>query len=221
MKFIYLTFVIHFLLAPLVYSESTSVVCRLVHLKVPPKAASIMFVGPKDAIVRCEIPYEEISRPVRLECVDGKISFYENEAKAAPPVAVAQVPKGVKRALLLFLSSKKDGKVNNRVICVDYSGKEMPENGSIVFNASPNNLRFLLGEVKKEVRPGSITSVVRPERRNEFQMARVLFQSQLKKSWKTSYESMLRFPENKHRLFICYNDARTKQPSLRILQFNP
>jgi len=171
---------------------------------------------------RCNIPSEELSRPITLTSVDGTISFYQGVDKTQPPLAIAKIPEGVKKALLLFVPINSEEKpAGFGVIVIDCSPKNLPKDGSIILNSSPNKMRYLIGELKGYANAGQITTIAKPKKRNEFQMSAVSFQIQLESGWKTNYESMLRFPDKKHRLFLAYYNQRTNRPSLRILRFNP
>jgi len=225
MKTITALFFLNLFILEIAYSATpnySAVVCRLMHLQPQPDNRPPFYSGIEDKITRCDIPFEEFSRSITLTAVDNKILFYQKENQTDPPIAVAKIPQGLKKALLLFVPLKSAEKLAHfGVIVIDYSAKNLPEDGSIIFNSSPNKMRYLIGEQKGYAHAGQMTSVARPKKRNDFQMSRVSFQTQLKGDWKTSYESMLRFPDKKHRLFLAYHDQRTNQPGLRILRFAP
>lgn len=200
--------------------EQPLVNCRLICLQASPGSPTSIFAGPAEAAVRCDLPREELSRPVKLPIMDGKIVF--RTAMDAAPIAIASIPAGKDGGLLLFLpSSDAETEPAYKVLVLDDSATGLPTDGSLVFNACPANLRFLIGEQRGTPTPGQITSVKRPQKRNEFQMCGVSFQIQSGESWRTTYESMLRFPENQHRLFVAFIDPMSKLPGLRVLRFSP
>lgn len=203
-------------------ADTTPVTCRLMHLQVQPHKNEPLYTGSDDSAIRCDIPSEELSKPIILPSSKGQIIFSKQTGQATNPVAIAKIPNGVKNAILLFLKSNQtEEKPSYKIIVIDYSTNKAPKNGSFVFNASSNQLRFLIGNQQGYAKSGQVTSVARPKERDAFQMSRVMFQTQSNKTWKTSYESMMRFPERTHRLFVAYKDPRTEQPSLRILRFTP
>jgi len=224
MKTILSLLIFNLLFIPVVYaasSEGARVLCRLMHLQAQPDNNPPFYAG--DDLTHCYIPSEEFSRAVRLTAVEGEILFYKDESSSASPVAVAKIPPSHNEALLLFVPEKevKEGGPEYRIIVINCSSDSLSKDGSIIFNISPNKMRYLIGEQKGYAHAGKMTSVDRPVERNDFQMSRVAFQTQREGKWTTNYESMLRFPNKKHRLFLAYHDKRTDQPGLRILRFNP
>lgn len=216
----YLT--ISLLLAAFAGAETTTLQCRLLSLKTQPGSPAALYAGPDDSAIRCELPREEFSQPISLTVTDGRIVFRSEPDVNSQPAAIATVPQGLKGALLLFVPpATEDSEHLYRIVVLDDSLRGLPENGSLVFNASPALIRYLMGDQHGTAKPGQISSVTRPQKRDDFQMSGVIFQTQANDRWKTSYESVLRFPENLHRLFVVYRDPVSNQPDLRIVRFTP
>ena len=213
---------ISLLLAAFAGAETTTLQCRLLSLQTRPSGPAALYAGSGETAIRCDLPREEFTQPLDLTVTDGRIVFRGQPDVNSQPAAIATVPRGLKGALLLFVPpAAEDSKHLYRIVVLDDSLRGLPENGSLVFNASPAQIRYLMGDQHGMAKPGQISAVTRPQKRDDFQMSGVIFQTQAADRWKTSYESVLRFPENLHRLFVVYRDPISNQPDLRIVRFTP
>lgn len=214
---------ISILLASFAHAEAKTLQCRLLSLQTEPSSGdAALYAGSDKKTMPCELPREEFTQTLELPVTDGRIVFHSSPDGSTHPIAIATIPEGLNGALLLFIPSTiADSKHEYRVVVLDDSSSGLPENGSFVFNNSPAPIRFLMGDQHGTAKPGQISTVTRPQKRDDFQMSGVIFQIQAANYWKTSYESVLRFPENMHRLFVVYRNPISKQPDLRIIRFSP
>lgn len=187
--------------------------CRLLNFERGGNGNNELIVVDQEGLpVQCKLPSDSLSKPVKLPVIERKLIFRREIAE--PPVAIATVPSGITEALLVFLPSD-DPKFDYRPVVLDGSKKGFPESGCLVLNIYSEEVRFILGEHKIMLPPGKTAKLERPEQRDNFNMAGVVFQFKTDKGWRAAYETMSRFPEGQRHLYIAYVDPKSKRPKVR------
>lgn len=197
--------------------QEGAVVCRFVGLEGAPPPPPLVHVGAGGADVPCDIPPATFSPPTPCTLKDGAIHFL---AKAdRKPAATARIPAGVNKAILLFVAGAPgQDALPWRVFVIEDSPKNFPDGGAYVANFHQQDIRFVLGQSKLMLKPGSAHGFERPEKRDAFNMAPVIFQFQQKEDWRTASESMLRFTPGVRYLIIAYVDPASKRPRIATYQ---
>ncbi len=186
--------------------------CRILNFNRKAEDIDSLFVADAEGkTVECELPTESLSDPVGLPVVEQSLVFRkEPEGK---PVAKARVPRGVNRALVILLPSA-DPDQTFRPLILEDSEKAFPPDGAMVVNLYGEDIRFILGEHRKQLKPGQHVGLERPAQRNNFNMAPATFQFKTTKGWRSAYESMIRFPGDQRHLFITILEPRSKRPRI-------
>jgi len=186
--------------------------CRLLNFQRGGGIKSLFVLDAEGKPTECRLPSDSLSDPVRLPAEGRRILF--RKEPDGEPVAVAEVPRDVSLALLLFLPSP-DPKFAFKPVVLDGSDRAFPKGGSLVLNTYTKDVRFIMGEHKIQLQPGKSVHLERPEQRNNFNMAGVTFQFETDKGWRAAYESMIRFPEGQRHLFVAFVDPKSKRPRIR------
>lgn len=197
--------------------EGGKVTCRFLALeggKLPPALVNIAADGTE---IPCAVPANTLSPEVTCATKENAIHFLSAADKK--PAAVAKVPAGIKKAILVFVAAGKDaGAVPWRVFVIEDSPKNFPEGGAFVANFHQQDIRFVIGENKTLLKPGGSHGFPRPEKRDDFNMAPVVFQFQQKETWTTASESMLRFVPGMRYLVFAYVDPASGRPRIATYQ---
>ncbi len=178
-------------------------------------------VTPDKSIVEVGFPESFPSAKVRVPLVEGKVIFFNPANLTGPPVAIAKIPAGLKIALVMFFPSagvEKDLAYN--AVVTDASLEGIPEDGALVMNIFPQDVRVVVGEHRVLLKAGKSTGLTRPSKRNDYNMAAVVFQAQEETEWITVAETLVRFPPEQQQLFISYPDSRTQRLAFRAYQLD-
>ena len=195
--------------------------CRLLGFPgVQPPPMSI--IGADGALIPCEVPGGALSPPVQCRSEQGVIRFYQAEdagAKAnpaAPPrvLANAKVPGKANALILVFFPTGKNAPLPWQIVALEDTPQGFPDGGAVVANFHQSELRFLIGEHRVQLNPGLTKPVARPEKRDDFNMAPVIFEFNHEGQWRSASESMLRFIPGLRYLIIGYQDPESKRPRL-------
>jgi hypothetical protein len=199
----------------------TPVSCRLLGFPgvQPPPMAITVADGTR---VPCEVPAGALSPPVQCRSEQGVIRFYQAEAPgakanpAAPPrvLANAKVPGKANSLILVFFPAGEKAALPWRTVAFEDTPQAFPDGGAVVANFHQSELRFLIGEHRVQLNPGLTKPVTCPERRDDFNMAPVIFQFNHEGQWRAASESMLRFTQGLRYLIIGYQDPASKRPRL-------
>lgn len=199
----------------------TPVTCRLLGFpgEPPPPMAITAADGKR---VPCEVPVGSLSPPVGCRAERGVIRFYQADAAgakadpaAAPRVlAEATVPGKADTLIVVFVPAGDQAALPWRTVVLEDTPQAFPDGGAVVANFHRSELRFLIGEHRVQLNPGLTKPVARPERRDDFNMAPVMFQFNHEGQWRAASESMLRFTPGLRYLIIGYEDPASKRPRL-------
>ena len=182
--------------------------------KLPPALLNIAAGG---AETPCTVPANTLSPEVTCATKENAIHFLS--AADRKPAAIAKIPAGIKHAILIFVDAgKAPAALPWRVFVIEDSAKNFPEGGAFVANFHQQDIRFVIGENKTMLKPGGSHGFPRPEKRDEFNMAPVVFQFQQKEVWTTASESMLRFVPGIRYLIFAYVDPASGRPRISTYQ---
>jgi len=197
--------------------ESRKVRCRFVCFEgaVPPPPLINTFE--KGIDVTCTIPANTFSEPVVCCAKSNIITFVTSDTRL--PMAAATVPEQVKAAILVFVpATKQPSPVPWRVFVIEDTVKNFPDGGAFVANFYKQDIRFVIGENKIILKSGTDHGFARPEKRDAFNMAPVVFQFQQDDTWRTTSETLLRFVPGMRYLIFAYVDPVSGRPRTSTFQ---
>ncbi len=196
--------------------EVDKIACRVVcFARTKDKVEKLLIRVPEQSEVVTAFPVSHISSKIEIPVVDGKAVFYDAASKGGSPVAIASIPPEIKNALIMFFPSPSDGGPSYSTSVLDFSPKGIPEDGLVVSNVSGMDARITVGEHKIQLRPGKTVPLARPNERNEYNMARLEIQTQRNGEWRTTTQTVIKFPIGLRQLFVAYPDAGKESVSFR------
>lgn len=170
---------------------------------------------PDGVLVEIELSSTFPTSKTRVPMVEGKVAFYAI-GQLEQLAAVATVPSGIKDALVLLVPAPAAKKpLIFDTVVMDLSKNAFPEDGALVMNAYPRDVRAVIGEHRVLLKPGMRAAVARPKERNDYNMAAVVIQYKNKEEWLTANETLVSFPEALRQLFIAYADPGNNQVTFR------
>ncbi|WP_367873755.1 hypothetical protein [Luteolibacter sp. Populi] len=187
--------------------------CRFLGLEGIEAPPPLLNVSPDGVEVACTVPIATLSPDTACFAKGEAMAFVA--ASDRKLVATATIPAGVTSAILVFIPAPKPAQVPWKVLVIDDSAKTLPDAGAFVANLYNQEVRFVLGASKIMLKAGTSHSLPRPEPRDEFNMAPVVFQFQQKQDkWATASESMLRFVPGARYLMFAYVDPASGRPRI-------
>jgi hypothetical protein len=152
--------------------------------------------------------------------VNGKVVFYA-QGNLTSPAAIASMPSGTGDVLVLLISAPASKKplVFDTVV-IDMSKNGFPDDGAVIMNAYPNDVRVVIGEHRILLKPGMRKALARPTQRNEFNMAQVVIQYSREADWRTAVETLVSFPPELKQLFIAYSEPGSNRVTMRSYKIN-
>lgn len=197
--------------------EPVKVNCRFLALEGAPPPPPLLNVAKDGTEIACKIPTNTLSAPVACVAEEGKVSFVTEDGKK--PAASAKVPAGWNNVLMIFVGTGKAGGAEPwRVFVIEDSPKNFPEGGAFVSNFHAQDIRFAIGENKHQLKPGGSHGFKQPAKRDDFNMAPVIFQFQKNDKWVTASETMLRFIPGVRYLIFAYVDPASSRPRVSTYQ---
>lgn len=98
---------------------------------------------------------------------------------------------------------------------INASLDDIPDDGALVMNICAEDLRVVIGEHKILLKAGRSVGVARPSKRNDYNMASVVFLKQETGEWKVQAETAVRFPEDQQQFFVAFPDPKRKRIQIR------
>jgi hypothetical protein len=206
------------LFVPVVQGKDVLVSCRFVGFE-PAKdgITSLVATGKDGKPETIALTVEEtLSKPVMLKLEKGLITFRKGESDTAV-AATAIIPAAAKDAIILFVPTEKVGLVLETLV-LDSSAKAFPPGSSIILNHCPQKAKITVGEHVIEIKPDESAPVARPKEIDEFNMVSVKFELETDGTWRTAFESNVRFVKEQRNLFVSHIDSATKRPRFWIYQ---
>jgi hypothetical protein len=193
------------------------VACRFLCMEGVTPPHDIINLGGEAGEIRCEIAADRLS-PQTICIAKGKALNFHTSGDHKP-VASAAIKENLKSAILVFLPAAKTSKgLPWRVFVIEDSPGNFPDGGAFVANFHSQDVRFIIGENKAMLRPAGSHGFAKPEQRDDFNMAAVVFQFQQDQEWRTASESMLRFLPGLRYLMFAYVDPQSGRPRIATLQ---
>ena len=191
--------------------------CRFASLETGIAMPAMVALSADGAEFPIAVPTGSLSEETTCYSKTNDFSFLQ--AGNHQPAAIASVPENVKSAMLVFIpASKSPNTLPWRVFVVEDSPKNFPDGGAFVANFHSQDIRFVIGESKIMLKPGSFVGVPRPAERDDFNMAQVAFQFQQDGTWRNASETMLRFLPSKSYLMFAYFDTASGRPRITTFQ---
>lgn len=201
------------LVAPVLHGKDVLVTCRFLCFE-PAKDGTTTLVAPgKDGnSEKIPLTADTLSQPIVLKSEKGVITFLK-EGSETVPAATAQIPAAAKDAIIFFLPTTKDGLIHETLV-LDASVKAFPKGSSVIVNTCQQKAKITIGEHEFEIPPNASANHGRPATLDEFNMATVKAQLEIDQSWRTAFESNVRFVGDQRNLFVTYIDPVTKRPRM-------
>jgi len=187
--------------------------------RIPSGTDKLVVLKPDQSLVELGFPESFPSVKAKVPMIEGKVFFRDPKDLTGPPVAVAKIPSGLKNALVMFFpGGGAEDEPAYKTVVIDASLKGIPEDGALVMNIYPQDVRVVIGEHRVLLPSGKSTGLARPKKRNDYNMADVVFQAQIESEWKTVAETLVRFPAEQQQFFVAYPDSRTQRLAFRSYQ---
>lgn len=191
--------------------------CRFASLETGIAMPAMLALSADGAEFPIAVPTGSLSEETACFSKTNHFSFLQ--AGDHQPAAIASIPENVKSAMLVFIPAPKaPNTLPWRVFVVEDTPKNFPDGGAFVANFHSQDIRFVIGESKIMLKPGSFSGVASPTKRDDFNMAQVAFQFQQDGNWRSASETMLRFLPNKGYLMFAYFDAASGRPRITTFQ---
>jgi len=194
-----------------------TVKCRFASLETGNAMPAILALSADGAEFPIAVPTGSLSD--ETDCYSKTNNFSFLQAGDHQPAAIASIPENVKSAVLVFIPALKiPNTLPWRVFVVEDSPRNFPDGGAFVANFYSQDIRFVIGESKIILKPGSSVGVARPAKRDDFNMAPVAFQFLQDGNWRNASETMLRFLPNKNYVMFAYLDEASGRPRITTVQ---
>ena len=191
--------------------EFKKVVCRFLSLDSDAPPPPLLNIADKGSEIRCTVTTNTLSPAIFCFAKGNTITFISTADRK--PAATATIPANGNSFILVFVAAAKSPDAPPwRVFVIEDSAKNFPDGGAFVVNLHNQNIRFLIGESKIMLQPAGSHGFARPEKRDHFNMAPVVFEFQQDDTWIIARESMLRFLPGLRYLIFAYVDPASGRP---------
>lgn len=196
--------------------EVRKIACRFLSLDSAAPPPPLLCVADKTIEVPCTVYTNTLSPTAVCFAKSNIISFIT--ASDRQPAATATIPANMTAAILVFVAAAKDTKALPwRIFVIEDTVKNFPDGGAFVANFHNQDIRFVIGDSKIMLHPAGFHGFACPEKRDNFNMAPVVFEFLQNDKWRTASESMLRFLPGMRYLIFAYVDPESQRP--RIVTF--
>jgi len=197
--------------------DGRKVACRFLCVEGADPPPPLVNVSANGAEISCKIA-PTLSEASVLFAKGDSISFLSSDHLA--PAATATIPANMKSAILVFAPAEK-APLPFRVSVVEDFGADFPDGGALVANLCSHEIRFSIADATVTLQSGKTHRFARPEERDAFNMAPVVFQFQQDGTWRTASESALRFVPGMRYLILAFPDPASARPRLSTYQDFP
>ncbi len=203
---------------PISAAESRAVTCRFLSFGADAGGVSAIATSEGGAEIACPLPAGSLSERIPCSAMDGKIAFLSSADKK--PMAAASIPAGVNAAILVFVKSpaKPGAAAAWNVMTIPDTKEKFPLGGAFVANFHSAQARFIIGEQKGMLNPGGSNGYAMPEKRDDFNMAPVVFELRQGDKWINASESKLRFLPQMRYLIFAYTDPASGRPRIATVR---
>lgn len=208
------------LFAPATAQEAPSVDVRVLCFERDASGLDeLTVVSPDKTLEKIRFPESFPSRSAKMPLINGKIYFYNPSEPGGTPVATATIPPGVKKAFVMFfpappVEEEEIGPIY-RTVVLDASKANIPEDGALLMNICAVDLRVIVGDIKILLKAGKTAAIQRPSKRNDYNMASIVFLKEEKSEWMVQAETVVHFPEDKEQFFIAFPDQTQNHVQIR------
>lgn len=197
--------------------ELKKISCRFLSLDSAAPPPPLLCIADKGVEVPCTVYTHTLSPATGCFAKSNIISFVTTADRK--PAATATIPANVTAAILLFVAAPKDSKALPwRVFVIEDTAKNFPDGGAFVANFHNQDIRFVIGESKIMLHPAGFHGFPCPPKRDNFNMAPVVFEFLQNDQWRTASESMLRFVPGMRYLIFAYVDGPSGRPRIATFQ---
>ena len=187
--------------------------CRFLSLDRTAPPPPLLNLGDKGVEVPCTVYTNSLSPATVCHAKGNTLRFVT--AAERKPAANATLPANAKACILVFVRAPKTPEgLAWRVFVIEDTIKNLPDGGAFVANFHNADIRFVIGDKKILLHPAGFHGFDMPAKRDNFNMAPVVFEFQRNDVWETVRESLLRFVPGMRYLIFAYVDPLTGRPSL-------
>lgn len=191
--------------------------CRFLAMDSAAPPPPLLNVAEEGAEIPCTVTTNTLSAEVACFAKGTVLSFISSGDRK--PAANATIPANVSNAILVFVAAAKaPNALPWRVFVIEDSAKNFPDGGAFVANFHNQDIRFVIGESKIMLHPAGFHGFPLPAKRNNFNMAPVVFEFLQENKWRTASESMLRFLPGMRYLIFAYVDPSSGRPRIATFQ---
>lgn len=201
--------------------EARPVECRFLSFGSKSDTTSVLAVSDKGEDIICPLSSTQLSKKIVCTAKDNKIAFLSPADRKL--FASATIPSGVRAALVIFVRLAKPGEkpaddAGWKVFVIDDSPKSFPDGGAYIANFYPGDIRFVIGEHKGMLHAAGTHGYAMPQKRDDFNMAPVIFEFLSGEKWRIANESSLRFLPGMRYLIFAYVDPVSGRPRINTYQ---
>ncbi|MBK1834770.1 hypothetical protein [Roseibacillus ishigakijimensis] len=217
MRFLIATFLFSLLtLSAFAQDESSALSCRFLTVG-KAKVPDFSHPGADGSLLSIEVFSNRMSKAYECQPVDGRLRFTSSDGESL--FAEAAVPANTDKAIIVVLPMPGANGPQWKMKVIADNDETFPVAGAYVLNLHNGPIRFALGEHQAGLAPGDARGFSQPEKRDDFNMAPLIFQFQnTQKEWRTGKETMLKFTPGLRYLVFAYVDARIKRPQVQIIK---
>ncbi len=218
----HLIFVLGALAAAVGQEDARKVSCRFLALDSSNAPPVLLNVVDKGGEVSCTVHTRSLSPPTLCFAKGTAMKFLTQSDRLL--AATATLPAKGSAFIMVFVASATATTPNGppwRVFVIEDTLKNFPDGGAFVANFHNQDIRFIIGESKIMLPPAGSHGFPLPAKRDNFNMAPVMFEFEQNDSWRTASESMLRFLPGTRYLIFAYVDPASGRPRIATVQDFP
>ncbi len=126
------------------------------------------------------------------------------------------------RQLALFIPAPEGSKTPYRLKVIDESEAKFPMGSTLIFNLSTSSARFMIGEHRKELKPGELGLIPLATQTNDFNQCTVrVFVTSRDGEWTPVSSTAWMATREMRSLALTYIHPRSKKPMVQCIQETP
>lgn len=184
--------------------------------------ANLFFMDQNGVVVPLELRPQALSQPCLTQPLNGMLVFYDKadidpENPKASVAASANLPPGLRQAVVVVMPSPAGQTPAYRMLIVDDSEKAFPGGESRLLSLVGVNTAIEAGEHKVVIPPGKWTRLPPVRKVNQFNMAQTNFYYQQGQASVAFAERQLQYIDASRRLFIIHATPGAQQPTVTTI----
>lgn len=169
------------------------------------------------AVVKLKLVGEGLAETQIAKTANGSLVLFDKAGvdlknPAASLAATAQIPAGMKRAIVVVVPNNPGMKPAYRMVLIDDSPGVFPGGESRVLSMVAFDAALEAGEHKLQLKPAGVTRVPAVKKVNEYNMAQTNFFYKENGVWTPFTERQLQYLEEYRRVFLVYVTPGSTQP---------